>query len=320
MDFASTWEKIDDGVQSPEGSSPTSAATQAEPSGQAEAQSSAEASAQADAPSQEAASGEPAAESGDTAGAGEFSYASLVGQEFLFSSGAGGWGTVMTVYMDGSFTGNFHDSEMGDMGDDYPNGTVYYCDFRGSFGGLTKVDDYTYKTTLKNLVYDKTPETEEIKDGIRYCYSTAYGLEATEDLYFYLPGKPLDEIPEVFFAWVQMAKDTAENGKLTMYALYNEAQEYAFGAYPAYDAGNDEDSSAAEEGADSTEVRENGGASSSDAALTADQLKASLENTQKASDELESRMQNEDMNQMQLNDASAELYALWDDQLNEIWG
>ena len=67
-------------------------------------------------------------------------------------------------------------------------------------------------------------------------------------------------------------------------------------------------------------MRENGGASSSAASLTADQLKASLENTQKASDELESRMQNEDMNQMQLNDASAELYALWDDQLNEIWG
>ena len=219
VDFASTWEKIDDGGQSPEGGSPTSAATQEEPSGQAEAQSPAEASVQADAPSQEAASGELAAESGETAGAGEFSYASLVGQEFLFASGAGGWGTVMTVYMDGSFTGNFHDSEMGEMGDDYPNGTVYYCDFRGSFDGLTKVDDYTYKTTLKNLVYDKTPETEEIKDGIRYCYSTAYGLEVTEDLYFYLPGKPLDEIPEVFFAWVQAAKDTAENGKLIRHMM-----------------------------------------------------------------------------------------------------
>ena len=45
--------------------------------------------------------------------------------EFLFTSGAGGWSTQLSLNRDGSFTGEFHDSEMGDRTEEYPNGSVY---------------------------------------------------------------------------------------------------------------------------------------------------------------------------------------------------
>ena len=53
---------------------------------------------------------------------GGFTYADLTGMEFYFSSGAGGWATVMTIDADGTFSGNFHDSDMGTTGEGYPYG------------------------------------------------------------------------------------------------------------------------------------------------------------------------------------------------------
>ena len=55
------------------------------------------------------------------------------GQLFYFSSGVGGWATELKVYADGTFEGHYYDSDMGDTGDDYPNGTQYDCRFKGKF-------------------------------------------------------------------------------------------------------------------------------------------------------------------------------------------
>ena len=38
--------------------------------------------------------------------------------EFLFMSGAGAWSTQLSLNRDGSFTGVFHDSEMGDRAEE----------------------------------------------------------------------------------------------------------------------------------------------------------------------------------------------------------
>lgn len=54
----------------------------------------------------------------------------ISGNTFHFSSGAGGWLTEIVISEDGSFTGHFHDS---DMGDAYPEGTRYECSFTGVF-------------------------------------------------------------------------------------------------------------------------------------------------------------------------------------------
>ena len=61
----------------------------------------------------------------------EVSFGELSGLIWEFSSGAGGWSAGLRIGEDGSFTGDFHDSEMGDMGEEYPNGTIYCCSFSG---------------------------------------------------------------------------------------------------------------------------------------------------------------------------------------------
>ena len=43
---------------------------------------------------------------------------------YIFTSGVGAWETELTLYADGTFTGQFHDSNMGETGYGYPNGTV----------------------------------------------------------------------------------------------------------------------------------------------------------------------------------------------------
>ena len=61
--------------------------------------------------------------------------AQMDGQVFEFSSGVGAWSTELTVGENGTFTGSFHDSEMGETGENYPDGTLYGCSFHGQFSG-----------------------------------------------------------------------------------------------------------------------------------------------------------------------------------------
>ena len=63
---------------------------------------------------------------------------------FGFSSGAGAWGTFLDLNDDGTFSGEFHDSNMGETGEGYPYGTVYVCDFSGKFSEPEKINEYTY--------------------------------------------------------------------------------------------------------------------------------------------------------------------------------
>ena len=88
---------------------------------------------------------------------GDLTFADLAKYSFEFCSGAGGWSTDFEIEKDGSFKGSYHDSDMGDTGDDYENGTMYLCGFSGKFTDLTKINDYTYQMKMENLTYDETP-------------------------------------------------------------------------------------------------------------------------------------------------------------------
>ena len=216
----------------------------------------------------------------------DFSFSDVSGIVFYFESGVGGWDTHLMIEPDGSFSGNYHDSDMGDTGEGYPNGTLYYCDFTGSFSGLEKIDDYTYSFGLADLEYARTPEDMEIIDGIRYVYSQAYGLEEAETFYMYLPGKPLAQLPEEYRSWVGYydLTQTADT-ELPFYGLYNENAQDGFFGHPA-------------EGGDISQR------------VNAAKEKSSV---------LETELEDENLSQQELNQKSYELYMVWDDVLNEIW-
>ena len=102
-------------------------------------------------------------------------FASLKDVEFYFASGVGGWSTSLTIEPDGSFSGNYHDSDMGDAGDDYPNGTVYCCSFSGTLSILQQVDEHSWMIRVDSLTLNEEPGQETVEDGFRYITAEAYG-------------------------------------------------------------------------------------------------------------------------------------------------
>lgn len=129
-----------------------------------------------------------------------------------FSSGAGAWGTNITINGTGFFSGSFSDSDMGDA-------TVYICDFDGKFnvvdigrhGVSLKLADINTKHTTGNVWYE---------NGVRYVASDPYGLEDCVQFILYIPGTPATQLPEDMKYWLHGA---ADSGTLNCYALYNPA-------------------------------------------------------------------------------------------------
>ena len=130
--------------------------------------------------------------------------------EFIFSSGAGGRRTVMMLSSDGTFSGEFSDADMGDMEENYPNGTVYTCVFSGNFENMEKQFDGSYTMTLREITTEKEPGTEWIESGVRFIASGAYGLENTDfdtgatlskEFVLYPPDTKVSELDEVFLSW-----------------------------------------------------------------------------------------------------------------------
>ena len=147
---------------------------------------------------------------------------------FTFSSGAGGWSTDIFLQEDGTFSGAYYDSDMGSADNDYPNGTVYYCNFGGKLDIVQKLDAYSY--TLKLASLEKEKGKEYIEDGIRYVPSEPYGMERGKNYILYLPDTPLEGLSEEFLMWWPGRYDMQEQERTTLgyYGLYNTDMQYGF--------------------------------------------------------------------------------------------
>ena len=129
-------------------------------------------------------------------------FAQFDGMTWSFCSGAGAWSTDLRFLPDGSFSGDYHDSDMGDTAETYPNGTVYICTFSGKMSLVEQVDKNSWKIHVDELTYTEPNGKEVIEDGCRYIYTDVYGLSAGDDMMLYCPGTPLDSFTDEmkFFA------------------------------------------------------------------------------------------------------------------------
>ena len=152
-----------------------------------------------------------------------------------FSSGAGGWSTDMQILEDGSFIGTYHDSEMGEMGDDYPYGTIYVCSFEGQMTLLEQVDEYSWKIRVDNLTLDDEPGQETIDDGIRFVTSELYGLSEGDEMTVYLPGTPVDMFTEDMRMWAHLFDVEEQPEAFEFWCMYSEANESGFVGLPPYE-------------------------------------------------------------------------------------
>lgn len=142
--------------------------------------------------------------------------------EFELASGAGAWGTSLTLYPDGSFQGVYEDYDA-DWTEKYPNGTTYICRFSGRFEDITKTGEYTFSMRLGELNHETEADREWISNDTRYIGARAHGLEEGEEFIFYLPGAPAEELEEAFMNWSPDRFLWREGGldRLAAYGLYN---------------------------------------------------------------------------------------------------
>lgn len=160
---------------------------------------------------------------------GEKLFARFEGMEWTFSSGAGGWSTDLRIQPDGTFTGVFHDSEMGETADEYPNGTVYYCEFSGKFSVKAQEDDHTWRLRVDELKQNDEPDKETIEDGIRFVATSSYGIEHGDELTLYQPGTPLEALTESMRFWSHTFGTEAQNTTaLQKWFMYSEKLDAGF--------------------------------------------------------------------------------------------
>lgn len=215
-----------------------------------------------------------------------FTFKDVTNLEFAFSSGAGAWSTIVDIREDGSFSGTYCDSDMGDTGDQYPNGTYYYGSFRGYFEEPVKVNEYTYSTKIKEISLSDKPGTEVIEDGKKCVYSEPYGLNDAKEIYIYLPGAPVKDLPEEFIQWAysSVGTDTVDE-KLPFYGLYNVKPQLGFSSYEIKRYPIDDE----------------------------------IDKVLQKAKELEHKLDDENITENEMNLISYDLYKLWDDELNSMW-
>ncbi|MBR0463051.1 MAG: hypothetical protein IJJ23_01520 [Clostridia bacterium] len=165
------------------------------------------------------------------AAGGELTFDDLGGLQWSFSSGAGGWSTDMQIEGDGAFSGTFHDSEMGDTGEDYPEGSLYVCAFSGRMTLLGSADDYAWKVRVDELTVEDEPGVETIEDGIRYITADPYGISAGDEMLLYRPGTPVDVLPEDMRMWAHLYDYETMPAELENWFLTSEKNESGFVGY-----------------------------------------------------------------------------------------
>lgn len=153
----------------------------------------------------------------------------ILAGDYYLASGAGGWETSLEINEDGTFTADFHDSDMGDMAEEYPDGTLYLGSCTGRFEVVGSVDEYTYRLKVVDKKELYTPDVIEIVDGIRQIYTETYGVEGDGEFEMYLPGKNVSEMTEDSFMWIGMtSSDVFKTTFLTIYAVRNVSTDALF--------------------------------------------------------------------------------------------
>ena len=151
-------------------------------------------------------------------------------EEFVFSSGGGGWGTSLYMNNDGSFTGLFYDSN--------PKPDVSeYCYFKGSFSEISKINDYSYSMKLEDVGIDS--EHEPIAgEGREWVLSDSiYGFDDEGMEYIlYTPEAPVAELDEEFMSWASAIDRSKITDTLNYYGIYDASGSGHYGFFE-YDEG-----------------------------------------------------------------------------------
>ena len=153
-------------------------------------------------------------------------------ESFSFLSGVGAWSTEVSIYADGTFSGHFHDTNMGEDDDGNSITERNQCFFNGKFTNVKKIDDYTYLMEIETLNTEGTVGERKLEEDALYITTEPYGFDNAGEFFLYLPGKSVSELPQEFLIWVYSPAAMGENVEiLPLYGLYNVGGQQGFFAY-----------------------------------------------------------------------------------------
>ena len=162
-------------------------------------------------------------------GSGDNVFALLDGIEMTLCSGAGAWSTEMQIKPDGSFSGTYHDSEMGDLADNYPNGSIYISDFTGKFSIVEQISSTIWKVRVDEVKQEGKAGEETIEDGVRYVTCEPYGVTAGDEMMLYQPGTSLDGFTDSMKFWAHVFDAEQQNlTELKDWFLYSSKNDAGF--------------------------------------------------------------------------------------------
>lgn len=150
----------------------------------------------------------------------------LKGKEFVFSSGAGGWQTVLNFSENGNFTAKY---------EDYDYDSVSVCEFNGKFSIDSRVNDTAYILRLDKAEITSPVNTEEVKniDGkemkVKYT-DLPYGFAVNNDddhsfqekFSLYLPLRKRSQMSDKVNEWLDISGEKNVEKNITrIYLLVN---------------------------------------------------------------------------------------------------
>ena len=170
----------------------------------------------------------------DSSGSAKDPFALLEGIDMSLCSGAGAWSTDIQIKADGSFSGTYHDSEMGDAADNYPNGSMYISEFSGKMSVVEQISTGIWKVKVDEVTPKGKTGEETIEDGLRYITCDPYGVTAGDEMMLYQPGTSLDGFSDSMKFWAHVFD--AEQQDLTElkdWFLYSSKEDAGFAGVPS---------------------------------------------------------------------------------------
>ena len=141
--------------------------------------------------------------------------------DMVYASGAGSWGTFLTLYQGGTFEGEYAHTGMGGR---------EACRFTGRFGPMTAVGDYAFSMELEELHYERPVGDQWWEDGMLCTATEAYGVAGGTRFILYMPHTPASILDENCLSWwpERLLWEDGTLDTLCAYALYNVDEGPAF--------------------------------------------------------------------------------------------
>lgn len=151
--------------------------------------------------------------------------------KYIFSVGAGAWSTIMTVNADGTFSADYHDSDLGVTGDGYPDGSRSIASGTGKFNYSKRNDDGSFSMTCDQKAFHQNGTVGDvtIKDGVRVeTVDGIYGLTPCGTFTVYPTGYATSALSDDVKSWMYGTVGNPLPSTLAGPLIVNDSGTFAF--------------------------------------------------------------------------------------------